>query len=396
MAQLPTPVQQTLLAKKARFFVIDATKAAREAGLAGRTNTVLQTCFFALSGVLPRDEAIEKIKASIRATYRKKGEEVVRKNFEAVDTTLAQLHEVSIPDRATSTRQRLRVVPEAAPNFVQKVTAAMIGGTGNDLPVSLLPNEGAYPSGTTQWEKRNVADFIPVWESELCIQCGNCSFVCPHSVIRSRYYDQASLEGAPDGFRSAPLEAVGLPDTRYTLQVYVEDCTGCGLCVEVCPAKDKATGVKALVFAAQAPLRDQERTNFEFFLALPDEPACQAVRSRLETDGFSVDAKPMAEKTDLPFSLHASKSMRLIVPDMQDLTQRFTALAAEFGGRRGRAAGYRSLPQLWMVRLQKASLYLRQQLAKANCRFVTVEGACGYRQDELLPFRPVGLGLDAI
>ncbi len=262
--------QEKLLAKEIELYAIDAGKIAREAGLAGRTNTVLQTCFFAISGVMERDRAIEAIKASIQKTYGKRGEEVVRRNIEAVDRAIAALHRVPVPDRVTSTREEPALVPADAPEFVRTVTAAMMAGHGDDLPVSVLPVDGTYPSGTTKYEKRNISDLVAVWDSELCIQCGNCSFVCPHSVIRSRYYEPDRLEGAPDSFASAALNGAGLPDVRYTLQVYVEDCTGCGLCVEACPVSAATEpGHKAINLGALEPLLESERHNIAFFEQLP-------------------------------------------------------------------------------------------------------------------------------
>jgi len=268
--QLPRPVQETIIEKGLRLYVVDASKVAREAGLGNRTNTVLQTCFFAISGVMPRDEAIAKIKNTIEKTYGNKGAEVVQKNFQAVDTTLQSLHEVKVPGTVTSTRERLAVVPPSAPEFVQKVTAKMMAGQGDSLPVSMLPVDGTYPSGTTAFEKRDIAPFIPVWEQDLCIQCGNCSFVCPHGVIRAKFYDRSHLEGAPETFHSAPINARGFPDIQYTLQVYAEDCTGCGLCVEVCPAKSPVeSGVKAINMAENNGRSIQERDNIAFFEGLP-------------------------------------------------------------------------------------------------------------------------------
>jgi pyruvate-ferredoxin/flavodoxin oxidoreductase len=267
---LPKTVQQQLIDKKIKFYVIDAAKVARDSGMGTRTNTIMQTSFFAISGVMPKDAAIEKIKYSIRKTYGKKGEEVVRKNFEAVDYTVANLHEVKVPERATSIIDMLAVVPPEAPEFVQKVTAMMMAGKGDDLPVSALPIDGTYPSGTTRWEKRNISQFVPVWEPEICIQCGNCSFVCPHGVIRSKLYNKEQLERAPSGFAWAPIDARGFPDTRYTLQIYVEDCTGCGLCVEVCPAKSKEeTGKKAINMSSKEPILESARDNIRFFETLP-------------------------------------------------------------------------------------------------------------------------------
>ena len=267
---LSRPVQEKILSKRIKLYAIDAGKIAREAGLARRTNTVLQTCFFAISGVLEREQAIAAIKASIEKTYGKRGAEVVKRNIEAVDRSLAALHEVPVPDQVSSTLEARELVPADAPEFVRTVTAAMMAGHGDQLPVSALPVDGTYPSGTTKYEKRNISDFVAVWDSELCIQCGNCSFVCPHSVIRSRYYDPGRLDGAPDGFRSAPLGGAGLPDARYTLQVYVEDCTGCGLCVEACPvAAANEPGRKAINLDDREPLLASERQNIAFFEQLP-------------------------------------------------------------------------------------------------------------------------------
>ena len=252
------------------MYAIDAGRVAREVGLPGRTNTVLQTCFFAISGVLPRDEAISRVKASIDKTYGRRGADVVARNDAAVDAALAALHRIEVPEHATATRELPLVVPVGAPQFVQQVTAMMMAGRGDELPVSALPVDGTYPSGTTAYEKRNISDIVAAWDADLCIQCGNCSFVCPHSVIRSKYYDKSRLEGAPAGFASAPLDAVGTPDARYTLQVYVEDCTGCGLCVEACPAQAPLDPTrKAINLADRAPLVAQERDNIAFFETLP-------------------------------------------------------------------------------------------------------------------------------
>jgi len=267
---LAQPVQEKILAKGIELYSIDAGRIAREAGLARRTNTVLQTCFFAISGVLEREQAIEAIKASIRKTYGKRGEEVVARNIDAVDRSLAALHRVLIPDAASSRWKARELVPADAPEFVRTVTATMMAGRGDELPVSALPVDGTYPSATTKYEKRNISDFVAVWDPQLCIQCGNCSFVCPHSVIRSRYYQPADLEGAPDGFHSAPLNGAGLPDALYTLQVYVEDCTGCGLCVEACPVSSaREPGRKAINLEARLPLLAAERENIAFFEQLP-------------------------------------------------------------------------------------------------------------------------------
>jgi len=268
--ELPARVQKQIIDKKLKFHVIDGAKVARETGMGTRTNTIMQTCFFAISGVLPREQAIDKIKKSIKKTYGKKGDEVVQKNFEAVDHTIAHLQQVKVPDKVTSKLEMQLTVPADAPEFVQKVTAMMMAGTGDDLPVSAMPIDGTYPSGTTKWEKRNIAQFVPLWEQDICIQCGNCSFVCPHGVIRSKLYNQSLLEKAPDGFKSAPIDARGFPDTRYTLQVYAEDCTGCALCVEVCPAKSKEeVGKKAINMAWKDDVIGDIKTNVAFFETLP-------------------------------------------------------------------------------------------------------------------------------
>jgi pyruvate-ferredoxin/flavodoxin oxidoreductase len=269
--QLPLTAQQHIITKKLKFYVIDADEVAQKTGMGGRINTIMQTCFFAIAGILPRTEAINAIKHSIQKTYGKRGEAIVQKNFAAVESTLAQLHQVQVPDCVTSTFDQRPAVSVEAPEFVQKVTAKMIAGKGDDLPVSALPNDGTYPTGTAQWEKRNITLEIPVWEQELCIQCGKCVLVCPHAVIRSKVYDPKCLEGAPKTIKSSPARWREFPNMKYTLQVSPEDCTGCTLCVYVCPAKDKSqTGRKAINMASQPPIREQENENWKFFLAIPD------------------------------------------------------------------------------------------------------------------------------
>ncbi len=267
---LPRPVQEQVLAKRLALWAIDADRVARHAGLEGRTNTVLQTCFFAISGVLPRDEAVAAVKDAIRKTYGKRGGEVVRRNEAAVDATLAELHEVPVPGTATSERQPRPLVPTDAPAFVRTVTAEMMAGRGDALPVSALPVDGTWPSGTTAYEKRRISDRVAVWDPDACIQCGNCAFVCPHSVIRAKLYDADALDGAPPTFASAPLNAVGLPGSRYTLQVYAEDCTGCSLCVEACPVSpDPGTSRRAINLEDAAGLPDWGRADVAFFETLP-------------------------------------------------------------------------------------------------------------------------------
>ncbi len=270
---LPRLVQGKILEKRLRLHVIDALDVARQTGMGGRINTIMQTCFFAISGVLPRDEAIAQIKHAIAKTYGKRGEAVVQKNYDAVDATLANLHEVTIPAAISSTLEMPPAVPADAPAFVQEVTAMMIAGRGDELPVSALPVDGTYPTGTTRWEKRNIALEVPVWDAEVCIQCGKCVLVCPHAVIRSKVYDNVLLAKAPATFRSTVPRWKELAEQRYTLQVAVEDCTGCTLCVEICPAKNKSqVGRKAINMEAQLPLRDTERANWDFFLEIPEFP----------------------------------------------------------------------------------------------------------------------------
>ncbi len=267
---LSRPVQEQLLAKRIALYLVDAGRIAREAGLAGRTNTVLQTCFFAISGVLEPARAIGAIKTSIVKTYGRRGTDVVERNLRAVDGALAGLHRVELPEQVTTTREPAAVVPESAPAFVRTVTAVMMAGRGDELAVSALPADGTYPSGTTRYEKRNISDLVAAWDPDLCIQCGSCSFVCPHSVIRSRYYEPSLLDGAPDGFLSAPLNSPGLPETRYTLQVYAEDCTGCGLCVEACPVSSGGDpALRAINLAEREPRVSAERENVAFFEQLP-------------------------------------------------------------------------------------------------------------------------------
>jgi len=268
--KIPRPLQQTLVEKKAKLYVIDAYKVARETGMGGRINTIMQTCFFAISGVLPREEAIAQIKKAIKKTYGKRGDAVVEKNYAAVDATLANMHQVVIPGELNGADLPPTISP-AAPQFLQDVTAEIMAGRGDLLPVSVLPPDGTYPRGTTKWEKRNIAQEVPVWDNDLCIQCGKCVLVCPHAAIRSAIFDPAALENAPEGFLSAKPSWKEFADKKYTLQVAVEDCTGCALCVEVCPAKSKADpSHKAINMENQMPLREQGAKNWEFFLGLKD------------------------------------------------------------------------------------------------------------------------------
>lgn len=269
--QLPLPVQRQMIEKRIKFYTINAYAVARENDLGTRINTIMQTCFFRISGVLPRAEAIAKIKESIKKTYGKRGEAVVRQNFAAVDAALANLHEVEVPALATSTFERPPAVSASAPKFVRDVTAEILAGRGDALPVSALPSDGTYPVGTSQWEKRNIALDVPVWEQDLCIECGKCVMVCPHSTIRAKLCDEIDLAAAPEGFKTIGSKFREFPDKRYTIQVAVEDCTGCKLCVEVCPAKDKSMPArKALNMAPLAPLREGGRINWDYFLRLRD------------------------------------------------------------------------------------------------------------------------------
>jgi pyruvate-ferredoxin/flavodoxin oxidoreductase len=271
-AHLPGRVQAAVIEKHLKFYVIDAYQVAKNTGMGNRINTVMQTCFFAISGVLPRDEAIDAIKDSIQKTYGSKGEAVVTMNFKAVDETLAHLYEVEIPKSISSPVEALKMVPDQAPEFVRTVTAKMLSGKGDDLPVSAFPVDGTWPTATTQWEKRNIALEIPVWDEEICIQCNKCSLVCPHGVIRMKIYDQSLLSGAPKTFKHAAARGKEYEENEvYTLQIAPEDCTGCTLCVEACPVKNKAeTGKKAINMESVLALREQERENFEYFLTLPD------------------------------------------------------------------------------------------------------------------------------
>jgi pyruvate-ferredoxin/flavodoxin oxidoreductase len=269
--QLPVEVQNQIIAKKARFYVIDAYKVAKETGMGARINTIMQTCFFNISGVLPPDVAIEKIKNAIKKTYMKKGEEVVAKNFRAVDQTIANLMEVKVPAVASSKLKMPPIVAKEAPKFVHDVTAEIIAGRGDKLPVSAFPVDGTFPTATAQWEKRNIAMEIPVWSTDICIQCNKCTMVCPHAAIRTKVAAPALLEKKPATFKTTKYKGKEFDGQEYIIQVAPEDCTGCKLCVEVCPGKDKKDpSRKALMMAPQMPLRATERENYAFFLNLPE------------------------------------------------------------------------------------------------------------------------------
>ncbi len=269
-AHLPLPMQRRIIDLGIELWAIDANLVARKAGMGRRTNTVLQTCFFAISKVLPREEAIEEVKKTIRKSYARKGADVVLKNEAAVDASVENLHRIQVPAEPVGEVGMIPPVPADAPDFVRNVTASMLLGTGDDLPVSALPVDGTYPSGTTRYEKRNISDIIAEWDSEACIQCGNCAFVCPHAVLRAKYYTGSALDGAPEGFQSAPLNAAGFPGSRYTLQVYAEDCTGCGLCVEACPVKPLGSGgARRAINLTPVPERTKEIQNVKFFETIP-------------------------------------------------------------------------------------------------------------------------------
>jgi pyruvate-ferredoxin/flavodoxin oxidoreductase len=268
---LPQELQKSMIDKKIKFYVINAYDVAKATGMGTRINTIMQTCFFAISGILPRDEAIQAIKNSIRHTYGKRGEAVVQKNFEAVDQSVANMQEVKVPGKVTSKFTRRLPVPEQAPEFVKNTLGKIISLDGDSLPVSAFPVDGTYPLSTTKWEKRNIALEIPEWASDLCIQCGKCVFVCPHAVIRAKLYEPKFLEKAPATFKSMDGKWREFPNTKYTIQIAPEDCTGCALCVEACPAKDKTqVGRKALNMIDQPPVRAQERENWDYFLSLPE------------------------------------------------------------------------------------------------------------------------------
>ncbi|MDX1641396.1 MAG: pyruvate:ferredoxin (flavodoxin) oxidoreductase, partial [Balneolaceae bacterium] len=278
---LPDEVQQQIIDKELKFYSIDAYKVARETGMGTRINTVMQTCFFAISGILPTEKAILLIKDAIKKAYGNKGEKILQSNYAAVDNSLENLFEIEIPEQVTSDIEMTPAVPEEAPEYVQKVIAEIIAGNGDDLPSSAFEPDGTFPTGTTKWEKRNIALDIPVLEPDICIQCGKCMLVCPHAVIRMKAYDGELLEAAPETFKYMDARGREWPDnTKISIQVSPEDCTGCELCVEVCPAKDrKQVGRKALNMAPIEPLIEQEKENWDFFLTLPEYD-----RSQLKTE----------------------------------------------------------------------------------------------------------------
>jgi pyruvate-ferredoxin/flavodoxin oxidoreductase len=269
--RLPRELQEQMIEKRIRFFTIDAYALAKRAGMGSRINTIMQTCFFAIAGLLPRDEAIGHIKKAIEKTYGKRGPEVVRRNCDVVDQALAHLHEVRVPGAVSAKYGRPPLVSERAPDFVQKITAVILAGKGDLLPVSAFPVDGTWPIATAKWEKRNLALEIPVWDAKVCIQCNQCALVCPHAAIRAKVYDGGVLDGAPGTFKSTPYKGNEYKGKQFTIQVAPEDCTGCNLCVNVCPAKDRTNPKhKAINMAPQAPLRNDERRNYDFFLDIPE------------------------------------------------------------------------------------------------------------------------------
>jgi pyruvate-ferredoxin/flavodoxin oxidoreductase len=269
--KLPRLIQEQIISKKIKLYVIDGYEVAQKTGMGGRVNTIMQTAFFAISGVLPREEAIEAIKTSIKKTYGRKGDQVVQQNYAAVDQTLANLHQVKVPATVTSTIEMPPIVADHAPEFVRNVTAQIWAGFGESLPVSAMPIDGTFPTGTAAWEKRNIALEIPVWDTEVCIQCNKCVIVCPHATIRAKVFDPAELKNAPPTFKSTEFRGTEYKGLRYSIQVAPEDCTGCGLCVEVCPAKNKTeTRLKAINMMPQQPIRETERASYDYFLALPE------------------------------------------------------------------------------------------------------------------------------
>ncbi len=266
---IPANVQQQIIDKHLKLFVIDANKVARDSGMGGRINTIMQVCFFALAGVLPQDEAIAKIKQAIEKTYGKKGADVVRKNLDAVDNTLNNLQKVDIPNLIKNQTSKIENLI-SAPEFVRDVLGKMMVWEGDNLPVSALPVDGTFPTGTAKWEKRDVAENIPVWDTNLCIQCSKCVIVCPHAAIRSKAYDASELDKAPASFKSTNAKDKDFAGDKFTIQVAPSDCTGCGICVSVCPARDKTQqSRKAINMEPQLPLREQESKNWDFFLNLP-------------------------------------------------------------------------------------------------------------------------------
>ena len=269
---LPAEVQKQIIDKRLKFYVVDAYDVARVANMGVRINTIMQTCFFKLAKVIPADEAITQIKDAIKKSYGKKGGgKIVEQNFAAVDGALASLHEVKYPNQVTSTVHMVPPVPAHAPAFVKDVLGMMIANRGDDLPVSAMPADGTFPTGTTQYEKRSIAQEIPIWDPKICTQCGLCSLGCPHATIRLKAFDPALLAKAPEGFKAADYKGKEFPGWKFVVQVAPDDCTGCGLCVEVCPAKDKEkVKHRAINMETKLPNLDRERAAYDFFTTIPD------------------------------------------------------------------------------------------------------------------------------
>jgi pyruvate-ferredoxin/flavodoxin oxidoreductase len=329
--KLPASLQRDMIAKKVKFFVIDADHVAQENGMGRRINTIMQTCYFAISGVLPRDEAIAQIKKAIKKTYGNKGQEIVDLNFKAVDATLANLHEVKLPAQVSSNFDRPSAVPDEAPDFVKAVTAMMMKGEGDVIPVSAFPADGTWPVGTTRWEKRNIALEIPVWEQELCIQCNKCALVCPHAAIRMKVYSPAELKNAPATFKTMPYKGKEFGEALYTIQVAPEDCTGCTLCMEACIGVDKKNPErKALKMQPQMPLRENERENWDYFLKLPEVD-----RSKLKPNVKMVQfAEPLFEFSGACAACGETPYVKLITQMFGDRTMiaNTTGCSSIYGG----------------------------------------------------------------
>ncbi|GMV89460.1 MAG: pyruvate-flavodoxin oxidoreductase [Chthonomonas sp.] len=286
--KLPRPVQETIISLGLSVYAIDANTVARDTGMGNHTNTIMQTCFFAISGVMPREEAIASIKNAIKKTYGRKGEDVVARNWQAVDHTLANLHRIEVPAAATSRLELRPSVPEQSPAFVRNFVGRILQGRGDLIPVSQVPTDGTYPSATSRWEKRNIADKVPIWDPAACVQCGNCAFVCPHSAIRAKLFHTSLLDDAPAGFKHAPIDARGFPETRYALQVYGEDCTGCGLCVEACPVRNDDR--RAINMATKEEGLSESTPFLGFYEALP-------VNDRASVDFSTVRGTQFLEPT---------------------------------------------------------------------------------------------------
>jgi pyruvate-ferredoxin/flavodoxin oxidoreductase len=330
-SHLPAAVQRHIIAKRLRLFVIDAYGVAERAGMGRHINTIMQTCFFAISGVLPRDQALAKIRSAVKKTYGRRGDEVIERNFKAIDATLAQLYEVAVPDVADDGPAFAPPVAAGAPAFVTRVTAAMLANHGDQLPVSAFPVDGTWPTGTSRWEKRNLAQEIPVWNMDLCIQCNKCAEICPHAAIRAKVYPSDYLAFRPPTFQDTAWKGPDLKGQRYTLQVAPEDCTGCELCVAMCPAHEKGHPKnRALVMAPQPPLLEMERRNWEYFLKLPE-----ADRAEVKRDAKSVQLlQPLFEFSGACSGCGETPYLKLLTQLFGDrlLIANATGCSSIFGG----------------------------------------------------------------